>query len=327
MSSEVARSSKSRALKQGKRKGVSAKTKKKSAVNLNKILKGDCFKQIKKIPDKSVDLIITSPPYADKRKRFYDSIHPDKYVKWFSPLALELKRVLRPKGSFILNIKEHPRDGERDTYVLELILELKKNGWYWIEEYCWYKRNSFPGKWPNRFRDAWERCLHFTLDKKFMMYQDAVKVPIGEWADKRFKSMSKKDFVRHISGTNGSLGRNVSNWLSRKKVYPHNVLVFEEEHYINSDKDKIAEISNIIEFATVCYNKKHSAAFPLELPTWFIRLLTKKGDTVFDPFVGSGTSAVAAKLLGRQYIGIEKNTEFILEARKSLQEVKMVMEK
>jgi site-specific DNA-methyltransferase (adenine-specific)/site-specific DNA-methyltransferase (cytosine-N4-specific) len=156
------------------------------------------------------------------------------------------------------------------------------------------------------------------------MYQDSVKVPIGDWADKRFKSMGKNDFVRHISGTNGSLGRNVSNWLSRKKVYPHNVLVFEEEYYLHNGEDKYAEVTNLIEFATVCYNKKHSAAFPLELPTWFIKLLTKKGDVVFDPFLGSGTTAVAAKLLDRSYIGIEKNKEFALDARKSISELKKV---
>lgn len=292
---------------------------------LDTIVEGDCFETIKGISSGSVDLIVTSPPYADKRKRYYDSIHPDKYVAWFAPLADELKRVLKPNGSFILNIKEHPREGERDTYVIELILFLKKNGWLWIEEYCWYKKNSFPGKWPNRFRDAWERCLHFTLCKDFQMYQDSVKVPIGDWAKKRFRSMSKNDFVRHISGTNGSLGRNVSNWLDRKAVYPHNVLVFEEEHYLDSKENSVAKVDNLIEFATVCYNKKHSAAFPLELPTWFINLLSKRGDIILDPFVGSGTTAVAACLLNRHFIGLEKNTEFVRDAAISLDEIRNIL--
>jgi len=296
-------------------------------IQFDDINEGDCFEKIKLIKDKSIDLIVTSPPYADKRKRFYDSVHPNKYVEWFMPLSEELKRVLKPKGSFILNIKEHPRDGERDTYVLELILSLKKSGWFWIEEYCWYKKNSFPGKWPNRFRDAWERCLHFSLDKRFNMYQDAVKVPIGDWSKKRFKSMSENDFIRHVSETNGTLGRNVSNWLDRTTVYPHNVIVLEEEHYLNKQDDKIAEVPNILEFATVCFNKKHSAAFPLELPSWFILLLTKKGDVVFDPFIGSGTTAVAAKLLSRHYIGIEKDIQFVSDAKKSLDEIQIIKSK
>ena len=282
-----------------------------SKVKSNIIYNGDCGNLLsdkKRFPDNSIDFIITSPPYADKRKRFYNSIHPNKYVEWFIPIGRELYRILKSDGSFILNIKEHPVNGERGTYVLELILELRKLGWFWIEEYCWYKKNSFPGKWANRFRDAWERCLHFTKDAKFRMYQDEVKVPIGDWAEKRFKSMSENDFRRHVSQTNQSLGRNVSNWLDREKVYPHNVIVFEEEHYI----------SNVIEFATVCYNKKHSAAFPLELPAWFLQLFTKKGDIVLDPFLGSGTTAYSCLLLDRKYIGIEIDKNFIKDAEETI---------
>ncbi len=282
---------------------------------INNIYAGDCAELLKDktfFPDNFIDLVITSPPYADKRKRYYDSIHPNDYVKWFMPIADELYRVLKSNGSFILNIKEHPRNGQRDTYVLELILEMKKAGWFWIEEYVWYKKNSFPGKWPNRFRDSWERCLHFTKNKKFKMYQNAVKVPVGDWANKRFKSLTDKDFKRHMSQTNGTLGRNVSNWLDRKKVYPHNVIVFEEEHYI----------SNVLEFATVCNNKIHSAVFPLELPTWFIKLFTRKNNIVLDPFIGSGTTAFASLGLDRNYIGIEKNKGFVNMALNQIETLK-----
>lgn len=276
---------------------------------------GDCKEVLfdtKKFPDQSIDFIFTSPPYADKRKRFYGSVHPDKYVEWFLPISEQLFRVLKDNGSFVLNIKEHPQNGERDTYVIELILALKEQGWFWIEEYCWYKKNSFPGKWPNRFRDAWERCLHFSKSKKFRMYQDVVKVPIGDWAEKRFKSMSDKDFKRHLSQTNGTLGRNVSNWLNREKVYPHNVIVFEEEHYV----------SNVIELATVCTNKNHSAPFPLELPTWFLMLFTQKGDVVLDPFIGSGTTAYVALAMERSYVGIELNQSFIKIINKQIESLK-----
>ncbi|HEY5406290.1 MAG TPA: site-specific DNA-methyltransferase [Ginsengibacter sp.] len=287
---------------------------------LNKIYKGDCsilLADKNLFPTKSVDLIVTSPPYAEKRKSTYGGIHPDKYVEWFEPISKELYRVLKDRGSFILNIKEHPKNGERGTYVLELILEMKKQGWFWIEEYCWYKKNAFPGKWPNRFRDSWERCLHFTKSKNFKMYQDAVKVPIGDWAEKRFKSMSENDFVRHISKNNSHLGRNVSNWLKKKKVYPHNVLLFQEEHRLY--------VGNVIETAVNVTNKKHSAIFPVELPTWFIRLFTQENDVVLDPFLGSGTTAVAASLNTRKYIGIELKKEYFEEATKNVEEIKKVM--
>ena len=258
------------------------------------------------LPDDSVDLIVTSPPYAERRNGSYGGIHPNKYVAWFLPIAEQLFRVLKSNGSFVLNIKEHCRNGERETYVLELILALKQQGWLWIEEYCWYKKNSYPGKWPNRFRDNWERCLHFTKQKRFRMYQDAVKVPIGDWSKPRFKSMSTNDFIRYTSGTNSKFGRNVSNWLKKRKVYPHNVLVFEEEHYM--------EPSTVLHLATECSNRNHSAVFPIELPIWFIRLFTQKGDIVLDPFAGIGTTAIAARILGRRYIGIENSEEFVKEA-------------
>ncbi len=290
---------------------------------INKVYEGDCNVLLSNktlFPDKSINLIITSPPYAEKRKKTYGGTHPDKYVEWFLPIAKELYRVLKDDGSFILNIKEHPKNGEREVYVLNLILELRKQGWIWVEEYCWYKKNSFPGKWENRFRDSWERCLHFTKQKKFKMYQDAVKVPIGSWAEKRFKSMSENDFIRHISKNNDHLGRNVSKWLNKKKVFPHNVVVFEEEHRLY--------LSNVFESAVQSSPKKnHSAVFPIELPSWFIRLFSKEGDIILDPFMGSGSTAVAALLHKRNYLGTEIKSGYVKEPNKNIREVEKVFKK
>jgi len=291
-----------------------------STSNFNKIYCGNCLTYLSDstfLQNESVDLIITSPPYSDRRKSSYGGINPDAYVSWFLPISQQLYRVLKPAGSFVLNIKEHVRNGERETYVIELILALKKQGWLWTEEYCWYKKNSYPGKWPNRFRDNWERCLHFTKDKKFKMYQKAVKVPIGDWAQSRFKSMSEKDFVRYVSKTNSKFGRNVSNWLNKKTVYPHNVVVFENEHFISP--------TTVINFATECSNRNHSAVFPIELPSWFIRLFTRKGDVVLDPFIGVGTTAISALLLNRRYIGFEASSEYVTLAKNNIDELNAVL--
>ncbi|MGI0009844.1 MAG: DNA-methyltransferase, partial [Nitrosopumilaceae archaeon] len=146
----------------------------KNKIKLDCIYHDDCLNVLKNLPNESVDLIVTSPPYADNRKGDYVGVGIDEYVQWFLPISMEIKRVLKTRGSFVLNIKERARNGERDTYVLKLILEMREQGWLWTEEYLWHKKNSFPGKWPNRFRDAWERCLHFTKQKKFKMYQIAV---------------------------------------------------------------------------------------------------------------------------------------------------------
>ena len=263
------------------------------------LYKSDCLVTLPTLPASSVDLIVTSPPYADQRKDTYGGVHPDKYVEWFLPISVELMRVLKPEGSFILNIKERVVDGERHTYVLELILAMRKQGWLWTEEYMWHKRNSYPGKWPNRFRDGWERLLHFTKQKQFAMYQEAVQVPMGDWSKTRLKNLSETDKRRDNSRVKSGFGKKIDNWIGRELAYPDNVL----------------------HMPTECYNRGHSATFPVELPSWFIKLFTQPGDVVLDPFLGSGTTAVAAYNLGRYCIGIEINPEYYQVAEKRLEAV------
>jgi len=263
----------------------SAKTK--TSVKADVIL-GDCLDVLQSLPDNSIDLIVTSPPYADQRKSTYGGISPDKYVGWFLPISQELLRILRQKGTFILNIKEKVVNGERHTYVMELIIEMRKQGWFWTEEFIWHKKNCFPGKWPNRFRDSWERLLQFNKQKEFTMYQDAVRVPMGGWAKIRLKNLSETDKRRDNSRVGSGFGKNVSKWVGRDLAYPTNVLVM----------------------ATESSNKKHSAVFPRELPIWFIKLFTKPGDIVLDPFLGSGTTSIAAFRLDRNSIGIEILEEY-----------------
>ncbi len=255
----------------------------------NHIFEGDCGHILQDFPDNSIDLIFTSPPYADQRKQTYGGIKPDDYVDWFLPKASEFYRVLKPTGTFVLNIKERVVNGERHTYVIELILEMRKQGWLWTEEFIWHKKNSYPGKWPNRFRDNWERLLQFNKQRKFNMYQEAVMVPVGDWAKNRLSNLSEIDKTRDESKVGSGFGKNISNWVGRKKVYPNNVL----------------------HMATECSNRNHSAVFPLDLPSWFIKLFTEPNDIVLDPFVGSGTTAVAATQLGRKYVGIDIESRFI----------------
>jgi site-specific DNA-methyltransferase (adenine-specific) len=261
-----------------------------------RIFEHDCLDILRWLPSNCIDLIVTSPPYADQRKHTYGGVHPDEYVEWFLPIADELKRVLKKEGSFILNIKERVVNGERHTYVLELILALRKQGWLWTEEYMWHKRNSYPGKWPNRFRDGWERCLHFTKDKHFAMYQDAVRVPMGDWSQSRLRNLSETDKRRDNSRVQSGFGKKIENWVGRELAYPDNVLYL----------------------ATECSNQGHSATFPIELPAWFIKLFTQPGDVVLDPFLGSGTTAIAARQLDRRCIGIELNHEYVQLAQERI---------
>lgn len=264
---------------------------------------GDSKKELKKLPDNSVDLIVTSPPYADQRKETYGGIHPDNYVDWFLPISKQLLRVLKPSGTFILNIKEKVVDGERSTYVMELILAMRKQGWLWTEEFIWHKKNCYPGKWPNRFRDAWERLLQFNKGKKFHMYQEAVMVPMGDWAKTRLKNLSDTDKIRDNSKVGSGFGKNISNWIDRDKAYP----------------------TNVLRLATECGNKNHSATFPEELPEWFIKLFTKEKEMVLDPFMGSGTTLFVANRMKRNAIGIDIVPEYYEMVRNQIQPVELYL--
>lgn len=101
---------------------------------------GDCLDILSKLEENSIDLIMTSPPYLNRRVKTYGGVKPEEYVNWFLPIGKELLRVLKPTGTFILNIKEKSENGERHTYVLELILAMRKIGWLWTEEFIWHKK-------------------------------------------------------------------------------------------------------------------------------------------------------------------------------------------
>ena len=150
-------------------------------------------------------------------------------------------------------------------YVLDLIAHLKKEiGYLWIEEYIWHKTTSMPGKWKYRFRDAWERIIHFAKSKDIKMNQQAVMQPVSDWTQQRLTNMSKNDLSRQKSSTNPKAGRRISAWVGRDKVYP----------------------SNVLHRPPICHNTGHSAAFPDWLPEFFIELFTDSGDVVLDPFSG-----------------------------------------
>ncbi len=245
-----------------------------------------------------VDLIVTSPPYADSRRRHYDSVHPDKYAEWFLDFHEPFYNALKPTGSFILNIKDKVVDGVRHRYVWHTIEALCERGWYSIEDYVWHKPNPVPGRWPTRLRDGWEYCFHLAKSKRPFFNANAVKQPVGDWVESRLKKLGENDLSRHNSANDSGFGRDVSKWVGKDKVLP----------------------SNVLSLGLVGTNKGHPAVFPVALPSFFIKLLCPEDGLVIDPFGGSGTTGVAALMLSRQCVLIDNNPQYCEEAIKRLQD-------
>ena len=257
------------------------------------IYNGDCLDVMAGLPKNSVDLIVTSPPYADARQTSYGGTAPDDYNEWFLPRTKQMLRVLKPSGSFVLNIKEKVVDGERHTYVLELILELKKQGWLWIEQYMWHKKNTAPGRWKNRLRDAWEHCLHFSSTKDIKWFPGNVREPVlPHQRNKYRREVPKAPPPSRKYTASGSR-------YSRKP----------DAHNANLDGYRFP--SNVLYLPVESKKHFHAAPFPPALPSFFINLLTETGDVVLDPFLGSGTTYRAALTLNRIPLGIELSEDYI----------------
>lgn len=254
----------------------------------------------------TVNLAVTSPPYADRRT--YDEasgfkpIHPDGYVAWFMPLAANVAAHLAADGSWLVNIKAGADGLDRERYVLELVLAHLDAGWHWADEFCW-ERHGIPGRPSRRLKNQWEPVHHFARgDWKFR--PDAVRhasnsVPLylpdanlvferlqGQPGEldfgnaRRPRANSSTKPMTEMQGTGADVGAAVIEGLA----YPGNRLPT---------------------FAGTHEATGHTAAYPVGLPEFFVKLLTDPGDAVIDPFMGSGSTMLAAHRQGRVGYGIE----------------------
>lgn len=239
------------------------------------------------IEDNSVDLIITSPPYAERRKKVYGGVPEEQYVEWFKPIGKEIYRILKPTGSFFLNIKPHTEEGERSLYVFELVLSLKNDcGFKFIDEFCWTK-NAFPGGLKGRFKNGFEPIYHFTKRSPELITFNplACGTPI------------KEETLARANRKQCGLPENGSGMAALKSE--------------NLKKIKIARPSNVIHVNNVSNQfsskKFHSATFPLKLVEFFIKSFSNEGDLILDPFAGRGTTGLSAKANKRNFILFDKD--------------------
>ena len=265
---------------------------------MNKIYQGSCFKLIKDLPDNSIDLIVTSPPYANIKSYGKDInvLHPDDYVDWILPLFNSINRVLKPSGSFILNIDDKCVKKKRHTYVFDLIVRsVKETDIQLYDYYIWVKKNFKPNGSQKRVHHKTEWLLHYVKDVKELKWNmDRVRIPYKEESIKRYKSMIALDYITDIDGKKiiGKRSKRVAHEGGR---IPGNVFAFPTNSAMRGNE--------------------HPAPFNVEIPTWFIKALTDEGDVVLDPFMGSGTTAEAAIKLDRQWIGFELNELYVKQTQ------------
>lgn len=260
-------------------------------MEINLIQQGDALQLLKDLPDNSVDLVITSPPYSDL-KTYIDNkgIKPDDYVDWFLPICIEIERVIKPTGSFILNINDRVDGRFRHPYVFDLISRIhKESGLKMFERLFWNKLKSLPNR--SRFGDRVEFIFWFCKSENFYLDMDQMRVPYSDKSIKRMKKPLKKRFAR----TQGDEKLEYKDWSPNPLGALPGSLI-----NISSESRRISD--------------NHIAVYPEDLVEYFIKGSTKKGDLVLDPFMGSGTTAVVAKRLSRNWIGFELEADYIKSA-------------
>lgn len=254
------------------------------------LIHGDSLEEMKKLETDSIDMVFTSPPYADRRKSTYGGVKDDEYVDWFIPFATEIKRILKPTGSFFLNIKPHTDKGERSLYVFDLIITLKREiGFMFVEEYAWTK-NAFPGALKGRFKNAFEPVYHFTVGNPNQITFN----PIACGTPMKEESIARTFRKQCGAPENGSgmTGMNTTNIRNLELARPSNVI-------------NVNNVSN--QFTD---KAKHPATFPTGLVDFFVKSFSNEKDVILDPFMGSGTTGISCQNLARGFVGVELDEKY-----------------
>ena len=269
---------------------------------------GDALEVLPQIDRGSVDLILTSPPYGLHFKKEYGNVNQEKYVEWFLPFAYEIKRVLKPEGSFVLNIGGSWMPGApiRSLYPFRLLIALcDEVGFNLSQEFFWYNLAKIPApaEWVNvrriRVKDSVEYIYWLSISK--FPKADNTKVLQDYSEDMR------RLIKRQIRKTRRPSGHNITEKFSRDRggSIPPNIIVCG-----NNESN-----SNYIKATKKLGQKIHPARFPEALPLFFINFLTDPGDLVLDPFAGSNTTGEVAEELGRRWIAIEKDRNYVENSR------------
>lgn len=250
---------------------------------------GDALEAVSGLPDQCIDLVVTSPPY-DRQGKYRDgaAYAREWYEDYFLKLTAEVHRVLAPHGSFVLNYRSKRQGSERGVLQYELVFWLRAQGFLFAEDFVWGKPSPPPGRFNRFLKDAVEYCFQFTKTPGWQFFPEQVLGP-ARWdaADRERRKRHPHNYER-VQEPSGHGRRRVQ--AGPDQVRPSTLLSFEPEFGPNPSG--------------------HPSRFPIDLPDFFIRLLTRTGQVVLDPFGGTGTTGVAAERLGRRWLLVEADAGY-----------------
>ena len=263
---------------------------------------GDTIKLIEEIPDESIDLIMTSPPYGLRKKKEYNNADPEVYIEWFMPFAREFYRVLKPTGSFVLNIGGGWEKGlpVRSLYQFQLLLELCKT-FKLAEEFIWNKPASLPtpAEWVTIRRIRVKDSIEYIWWLSKTPYPKANNRNVLKEYSESMMNLLEKGYKAKTRPSGHKISEKFQ--VDNKGAIASNFLSFS-----NTESN-----SSYLNMCNKHHIKPHPARYPLGLPDFFIRFLTDPGDMVLDPFAGSNVTGEAAEKRGRKWIAFEKNKEYL----------------
>jgi len=268
---------------------------------------GDSKDLLKHIPDDSIDLVITSPPFALLRKKSYGNKDQAEYVDWLCGFGREVHRVLRETGSFVLDLGGAYQRGVpvRSLYQYRVLLKMcDEVGFFLAEEFFWHNPAKLPSpiEWVNkrklRAKDSVNTIWWFSKTEWPKADVTKVLVPYSE----RMKTLLK-DPEKFYRPKDRPSGHDISNGFGTRNggAIPPNLLQIP-----NTESN-----SSYLRLAKMVGLNGHPARFPLALPEFFVKFLTDDGDLVLDIFAGSNTTGKAAERFGRRWIAMELDADYV----------------
>jgi len=275
---------------------------------------GDSLALLRHMVSDSVDLIVTSPPFALKRKKEYGNVHAKEYVPWFLDFAVEFKRVLKDTGSLVIDIGGTWVRGQptRSLYHFELLIALcKELGFHLAQEFYWYNPSKLPSpaEWVTvrriRVKDAVNPIWWLSKTPNPKASNRKVLKPYSE----SMKQLLENGYKAKKRPSGHDISENFSK--DNSGAIPPNLLAL-----ANTDSN-----SGYLRECRKHKVKPHPARFPHGLPEFFIKFLTDPDDLVVDPFAGSNVTGEVAEKLGRHWLAFELVEEYLEASKFRFQEL------